>query len=72
MHYRHSSFLKAVFIYSISAFGGPQCHLVMMMKTFFDIRRDVTKEEIMDYVSFCQLLTGATENQTIHLSGLKR
>ena len=72
MHYRHSSFLKAVFIYSISAFGGPQGHLGMMMKTFVDRRRDVTKEELMDYVSFCQLLPGASSTQTITLIGFKR
>ena len=72
MLYRHSSFLKAVFFYSISAFGGPQGHLGMMMKTFVDGRRDVTKEELMDYVSFCQLLPGASSTQTITLIGFKR
>ena len=72
MLYRHGSFLKAVFFYSISAFGGPQGHLGMMMKTFVDGRRDVTKEELMDYVSFCQLLPGASSTQTITLIGFKR
>lgn len=72
MLYRHGSFLKAVFIYSVSAFGGPQGHLGMMMKTFVDRRRDVTKEELMDYVSFCQLLPGASSTQTITLIGFKR
>jgi len=41
-------------LHSITAFGGPQGHLGMMMKTFVDKRRDVTKEELMEYVSFCQ------------------
>ena len=72
MLYRHGSFLKAVFFYSVSAFGGPQGHLGMMMKTFVDRRRDVTKEELMDYVSFCQLLPGASSTQTITLIGFKR
>ena len=49
---RHIRFLKAVFLHSISAFGGPQGHLGMMMKTFVDRRRDVTKEELMEYI--CQ------------------
>ncbi len=69
---RHGPFLKAVFLYSISAFGGPQGHLGMMIKTFVDKRRDVTKEELMDYVSFCQLLPGASSTQTITLIGYKR
>ncbi len=69
---RHVPFLKAVFFYTISAFGGPQGHLGMMMKTFVDGRKDVTKEELMEYLSFCQLLPGATSTQTITLIGYKR
>jgi chromate transporter len=72
MLHRHGPFLKAVFFHSISAFGGPQGHLGMMMKTFVDKRRDVTKEELMDYVSFCQLLPGASSTQTLTLIGYKR
>jgi chromate transporter len=64
--------LKAVFLHSITAFGGPQGHLGMMMKTFVDKRRDVTKEELMEYVSFCQLLPGASSTQTLTLIGFKR
>ena len=70
--FRHVPFLKAVFYYTISAFGGPQGHLGMMMKTFVDRRRDVTKEELMEYVAFCQLLPGATSTQTLTLIGYKR
>ncbi len=70
--FRHVLFLKAVFYYTISAFGGPQGHLGMMMKTFVDRRRDVTREELMEYVAFCQLLPGATSTQTITLIGYKR
>lgn len=69
---RHGAFLKAVFFHSITAFGGPQGHLGMMMKTFVDRRKDVTKEELMDYVSFCQLLPGASSTQTLTLIGYKR
>ena len=69
---RHIPFLKAVFFHSISAFGGPQGHLGMMMKTFVDRRRDVTKAELMEYVSFCQLLPGASSTQTLTLIGYKR
>lgn len=44
----------------------------MMMKTFVDKRRDVTSEELMEYVSFCQLLPGASSTQTLTLIGYKR
>ncbi len=70
--HRHIPFLKAVFYYTISAFGGPQGHLGMMMKTFVDRRRDLTREELMEYVAFCQLLPGASSTQTITLIGYKR
>src|SRR5450755_150086 len=69
---RHVPFLRAVFFHSISAFGGPQGHLGMMMKTFVNRRKDITEEELMDYVAFCQLLPGATSTQTLTLIGYKR
>jgi chromate transporter len=69
---RHIPFLKAVFLHSISAFGGPQGHLGMMMKTFVNRRHDVTEEELIDYNAFCQLLPGASSTQTLILIGYKR
>lgn len=69
---RHIPFLKAVFYHSISAFGGPQGHLGMVLKTFVDRRKDITKEELMEYISFCQLLPGASSTQTLTLIGYKR
>ena len=69
---RHIPFLKAVFLHSISAFGGPQGHIGMVLKTFVDRRKDLTKEELMEYISFCQLLPGASSTQTLTLIGYKR
>lgn len=69
---RHIPFLKAVFLYSITAFGGPQGHLGMMFKTFVHKRRDVTEDELMEYNSFCQMLPGASSTQTLTLIGYKR
>lgn len=72
MFLRHIPFLKAVFWYSLTAFGGPQGHLAMMMKTFVQGRKDVSEEELMEYVAFCQLLPGASSSQTLTLIGFKR
>ena len=69
---RHIPFLKAVFLYSITAFGGPQAHIAMMMKTFVRRRHYVSEEELMEYNAFCQLLPGASSTQTITLIGYKR
>ena len=59
-------------LHSVTAFGGPQGHMGMMMKTFVDRRKDVTKEELMEYNSFCQLLPGASSTQILTLIGYKR
>lgn len=69
---RHIPFLRAVFLHSITAFGGPTGHLGMMLKTFCERRRDLTKEELMEYNSFCQLLPGASSTQVLTLIGYKR
>jgi len=69
---RHIPFLRAVFFYSLTAFGGPQGHLGMMLKTFVHKRKDVTEQELLDYTAFCQMLPGASSTQTILLIGYKR
>ncbi len=69
---RHIPFLRAVFFYSITAFGGPQGHFGMMLKTFVQKRHDLTEEELLDYMAFCQMLPGASSTQTILLIGYKR
>lgn len=70
--FRHIPFLKTVFFYSLTAFGGPQGHLGMMLKTFVQKRKDITEQELIEYNSFCQLLPGASSTQTITLIGYKR
>lgn len=69
---RHIPFLKAVLLYSISAFGGPQGHFGMMLKTFVIQRKDLTEEELIEYNAFCQMLPGASSTQTLTLIGFKR
>ncbi len=68
---RNMSFLKAVFLYSLTAFGGPQGHFGMMLKTFVQQRKDVTEKELLEYNAFCQMLPGASSTQTITLIGYK-
>ncbi|MBO9620702.1 MAG: chromate transporter [Niabella sp.] len=72
MFLRHLHFLKLVFLHSITAFGGPQAHLAMMMKTFVKQTPYVTEQELMEYNAFCQLLPGASSTQTLTLIGFKR
>src|SRR6185503_14078995 len=69
---RHVPFLKAVFVHSVTAFGGPQAHIGMMLKTFVRQRPYITEKELMEYNAFCQLLPGASSTQTLTLIGYKR
>lgn len=71
MPLRHLSFLKAVLLHSVSAFGGPQAHIAMMMKTFVRQTKYVTEEELIEYNAFCNLLPGASSTQTLTLIGYK-
>ncbi len=59
-------------MHSITAFGGPQGHFGMMLQTFVKQRRDVTEKELLDFVSFCNMLPGASSTQTLTLIGYKR
>jgi len=72
MMHRHMPFLKNVFFYSITAYGGPQAHIAMMMKMFVQKTPYVTKEELLEYNAFCNLLPGASSTQTVTLIGYKR
>jgi len=69
---RHIPFLKAVFLHSLTAFGGPQGHFGMMLKTFVQQRHDITEKELLEYNAFCQMLPGASSTQTLTLIGYKR
>ncbi len=59
-------------MYTLTAFGGPQGHIGMLMKIFVKKRKDLTEQELTDLFAFCQLLPGASSTQTITLIGYKR
>ena len=65
-------FLKDVFFHSITAFGGPQGHYGMMMKTFVQERQYISEKELIDYNAFCSFLPGASSTQILTLIGYKR
>lgn len=69
---RHIPFLKAVLLHSLTAFGGPQGHFGMMLKTFVHNRRDINHEELLEFNAFCQMLPGASSTQVLTLIGYKR
>lgn len=58
--------------HSVTAFGGPQAHIAMMIKTFVKEGHYVSEQEVMEYNAFCNLLPGASSTQTLTLIGYKR
>ncbi|MCW3117884.1 MAG: chromate transporter [Chitinophagaceae bacterium] len=72
MMLRHFAFLRSVFFYSLTAIGGPQAHIAMMMKTFVHQYPYITEEELIEYNAFCNLLPGASSTQTVTLIGYKQ
>jgi len=56
---------------SITAFGGPQVHFIQFIRRFCEKRRYVSKEELIELYSFCQILPGPTSTQTITTLGFK-
>jgi chromate transporter len=61
-----------VLTHSVTAFGGPQAHIAMMIKTFVKEGHYVSEQEVMEYNAFCNLLPGASSTQTLTLIGYKR
>lgn len=68
---RYIIFLKDVFILAISAFGGPQAHIGMILQRMVQKRAYLTEEELLELNALCQLLPGPTSTQTITAIGYK-
>ena len=68
---RNIVFLKDVFIASLTAFGGPQAHILIFLKTFVEKRKFLTEEELIELQSLCQILPGPTSTQIITAIGFR-
>ena len=68
---RHYIFLKEVFFFALSAFGGPQAHFAMMLDIFVRKRRYLSEKELIELNALCQILPGPTSTQTITAIGFR-
>ncbi|UPL51245.1 chromate efflux transporter [Hymenobacter sublimis] len=68
---RNIIFLKDVAALGLSAFGGPQAHLAMMLRLLVDKRRYLTAAELLELTALCQILPGPTSTQTITAIGFR-
>ena len=71
MSLRHYIFLKDVFFFALTAFGGPQAHFAMMFELFVRKRRYITEQELIELNALCQILPGPTSTQTVTAIGFK-
>lgn len=58
-------FLRDVFFYTISAFGGPQAHIALMLKNFVQKRNYLSENELLEINALSQLLPGPSSTQTL-------
>lgn len=65
MKKRQLLFLRDVFFYTFTAFGGPQAHIAILLREFVEKRRYITEEELMELNALSQLLPGPSSTQTL-------
>jgi chromate transporter len=65
MKNRKLLFLADAFLYTLSAFGGPQGHIAVMLREFVQKRNYITEEELMELNALAQVLPGPSSTQTL-------
>ncbi len=68
---RYFIFLKDILLLALGAFGGPQAHMVMIIKHLVKKRAYLTEEELMELNALCSILPGPSSTQTITAIGFK-
>ncbi|RAU84148.1 chromate efflux transporter [Pontibacter arcticus] len=71
MSLRAYIFLKDVLLLALTAFGGPQAHIAMMLRLLVNKRRYLTEQELIELNALCQILPGPNSTQTITAIGYK-
>ena len=68
---RYMIFLRDVAWLTISAFGGPQAHLTLLLKIMVERRRYLSEQDLIELYALCQILPGPTSTQTITAIGYR-
>ncbi|TDO24021.1 chromate efflux transporter [Pedobacter duraquae] len=58
-------FLRDVFLFTLSAFGGAQAHISLLLKYFVKDRPYVTEAELLELNALAQVLPGPASTQTL-------
>ncbi|RFZ86046.1 chromate efflux transporter [Mucilaginibacter terrenus] len=57
--------MRDVALYTLTAFGGPQAHIAVLLREFVEKRRYVTEEELMELNALSQIMPGPSSTQTL-------
>ena len=68
---RYIIFLRDVLFLSLTAFGGPQAHLAMVLDIMVKKRRYIDEQGLIELYALCQILPGPTSTQTITSLGFR-
>lgn len=68
---RYIIFLRDVLYLSLTAFGGPQAHLAMVIDMMVKKRGYIDEQELIELYALCQILPGPTSTQTITSLGFR-
>jgi chromate transporter len=62
---RHFIFLRDVFFYTLTSFGGPQAHIAILLREFSEKRKYIKEDELMELNALSQILPGPSSTQTL-------
>ncbi len=65
MEKRQLLFLRDAFIYTFSAFGGPQAHIAILLREFVEKRGYITEQQLVELNALSQILPGPSSTQTL-------
>ncbi len=72
MFFRHLEFLKDIFVIAVTAFGGPQAHLAMILNKLVNQKQYIKEQDLLELIALCQILPGPSSTQIITAIGLKK
>lgn len=65
MSKRQLLFIRDVFLFTFTAFGGAQAHLALLLKYFVKDVRYISEEELLELNALAQVLPGPASTQTL-------
>lgn len=68
---RYYLFLKDVLVLSLTAFGGPQAFLAMLLERMVKTHAYITEEELWELNALCNILPGPSSTQLISAIGFR-